>query len=736
MAGPLYARYIPEKAPTKTKASVQSIEAPEAPEAQKSAPSARPAKKEKKERERPKKRKRDKHEESEEEEASKKHKSVLSKFEKSKRVADAVREEPEQAAQAIEEEQPELHDLVPLPQPEPVPEPDYKPTFSALSPWLAHPITVTSRATTPFSTLPIDTKLVSHLNQKGYTEAFAVQSAVLPLLLPGPKHHPGDICVSAATGSGKTLAYVLPMVESMRHRVVTKLQGLVVVPTRELVAQAREIAELCSVGMGLKVGTAVGNHSFAAEQEMLVKKGRRYDPEKYKILQAKAKERILYGTAEQDAYLDDAVDMLPGHVPEYESKVDILVCTPGRLVEHIQSTTGFSLDDVQWLVIDEADRLLDQSFQEWVGVVMAALQAEKPYEEMNARDQVLSKMWYPPERRTVRKVILSATMTRDLSKLDTLRLRRPKLVVIEDAGELAGQEANLQDTLAAASGAIFELPPTLKEWAIPVGDGSDKPLYLLRLLQTHILHENEAKARARLEDSTASGSGDDDDSSSVLSDSSSDVSDTSSSSSDAASFTSSDSEHDSAASDSEVDSIPRRDPPKPSARRAIPSTNSGVLIFTSTTESATRLSRLLTYLHPPYAPLTALLTKSSATSTGRKTLSRFRSGTLRILIATDRASRGLDIPELAHIINYDIPRSVTSYVHRVGRTARAGREGEAWTLFTDVEGRWFWNAIARGEEIRRGGRKVERVKIVPAEAREGYEEALGKLKGDVEGAGR
>ncbi len=340
----------------------------------------------------------------------------------------------------------------------------------------------------------------------------------------------GDICVSAATGSGKTLAYVLPMVESMRQRVVAKLQGLVVVPTRELVAQAREIAELCAVGTGLKIGTAVGNHSFVAEQEMLVKKGRRYDPEKYKILQARAKERILYGAAEQDAYLDDAVDMLPGHVPEYESKVDILISTPGRLVEHIQSTTGFSLDDVRWLVIDEADRLLDQSFQEWVGVVMAALQAEKPYEEMSARDQVLSKMWYPPERRAVRKVILSATMTRDLSKLDTLKLRRPKLVVVEDAGESLGQESNPQHGPVVTSGATFELPPTLKEWAIPVGDGAHKPLYLLRLLQTRILHEKVPKARVRPDTSIVSGSEDDDeDSSSVSTESSSDVSDTSAS---------------------------------------------------------------------------------------------------------------------------------------------------------------------------------------------------------------
>lgn len=109
MAGPLYARYIPEKVATKATTAAPPAEAPRA---QQPAPSAPPAKKEKRERERPKKRKRDKNDESEEEEAPKKHKLVLSKFENSKRVADAVREEPEQAAESIEEEQPELHGTV------------------------------------------------------------------------------------------------------------------------------------------------------------------------------------------------------------------------------------------------------------------------------------------------------------------------------------------------------------------------------------------------------------------------------------------------------------------------------------------------------------------------------------------------------------------------------------------------------------------------------------------------
>ena len=63
-------------------------------------------------------------------------------------------------------------------------------------------------------------------------------------------------------------------------------------------------------------------------------------------------------------------------------------------------------------------------------------------------------------------------------------------------------------------------------------------------------------------------------------------------------------------------------------------------------------------------------------------------------MATDRASRGLDLPSLTHVVNYDVPSSVTTYVHRVGRTARAGRDGSAWTLVAHREGRWFANEIS------------------------------------------
>jgi len=77
-----------------------------------------------------------------------------------------------------------------------------------------------------------------------------------------------------------------------------------------------------------------------------------------------------------------------------------------------------------------------------------------------------------------------------------------------------------------------------------------------------------------------------------------------------------------------------------------------------------------------------------------KTLAAFTSGRTRILVATNVAARGLDIPNVSHVINYDLPEDVETYVHRIGRTARAGKEGVAITLVGEAEVRDF-NKIER-----------------------------------------
>ena len=82
------------------------------------------------------------------------------------------------------------------------------------------------------------------------------------------------------------------------------------------------------------------------------------------------------------------------------------------------------------------------------------------------------------------------------------------------------------------------------------------------------------------------------------------------------------------------------------------------------------------------------------------------------------------------MINYDTPRSVRDYIHRVGRTARAGNYGEAWNLVEDEEARWWWRAIGNGVK-RREAVKREVLPDITAEEEGVYEKALQKLGGEV-----
>lgn len=595
-----------------------------------------------------------------------------------------------------------VYGLEPLPQPAPVIADTSKPDYETLPPWLAEPIRVSRKATAPFTDLGVtpDTgitpELADRLKAKGYKEAFAIQTAVIPQLLP---HHcrtmHSDILVSAATGSGKTLAYALPMIRdlSQGNRHLTKLRTLIVLPTRELVRQAQQICDECAGVFALdgkkrrvKVGIAMGSQAIQKEQAALVERGERYDPEAYKQRQKRLStprwdnhnedDGEEYDTEDEEKAeirrREDQVATLPDHVLDYKSKVDILICTPGRLVEHIKYTPGFSLEYVRWLIVDEADKLLGQNFQQWLDVVMPKIHSN---EKMNARNHKQSNI------SGVRKVILSATMTRDLDLLDGLKLRRPKLVVLEGSG--AGEDMNVDSAEAEHA-----LPEYLQETALKA-DANLKPLFLLDLLQSSRLKGTD-NATKELSDDTSSSSDSDSDSDS---DSSSEAS-----------------------------------------RRTTTSRMPSILIFTKSNETAIRLSRLLSLLSPPLESTLGTLTSTTAYSTRKQTLRAFSAGKLRIIVASDLISRGIDLPNLEHVINYDMPSSVASYVHRVGRTARAGKSGHAWTLFTDAEARWFWKEVASEHVIRRSG-KVERIRVTE-EKEEAFEDKKARYEVALEALGR
>lgn len=106
-----------------------------------------------------------------------------------------------------------------------------------------------------------------------------------------------------------------------------------------------------------------------------------------------------------------------------------------------------------------------------------------------------------------------------------------------------------------------------------------------------------------------------------------------------------------------------------------------VLVFSKTKHGANRITKQLEAVGIKSAPIHGNKSQSART----KALADFKSGAIRVLVATDIAARGLDIDQLPHVVNYDLPNVAEDYVHRIGRTGRAGASGEAVSLVCSEE---------------------------------------------------
>ncbi len=115
-----------------------------------------------------------------------------------------------------------------------------------------------------------------------------------------------------------------------------------------------------------------------------------------------------------------------------------------------------------------------------------------------------------------------------------------------------------------------------------------------------------------------------------------------------------------------------------------------VIVFTRTKHGANRVSQTLERTGIKSAPIHG----NKSQSARQRALEEFRAGKVRVLVATDIAARGIDIDDITHVINYEVPNVAESYVHRIGRTARAGAQGIAIS-FSDNEERAFIRDIER-----------------------------------------
>ncbi len=126
-----------------------------------------------------------------------------------------------------------------------------------------------------------------------------------------------------------------------------------------------------------------------------------------------------------------------------------------------------------------------------------------------------------------------------------------------------------------------------------------------------------------------------------------------------------------------------------------------VLVFTRTRRGAERLATLLTARKHQVNRIHADRSQSQREAA----LRGFRDGRFRVLVATDIAARGIDVDSISHVINFDVPDAAEDYIHRIGRTGRAGNEGQALTLLTPVD------ELSMRAIERLTGQKVERVVV-------------------------
>lgn len=388
-------------------------------------------------------------------------------------------------------------------------------------------------------------RLLNIVSNAGYEHPTPVQRAAIPIALQSR-----DLIGVAVTGSGKTAAFLLPLLvyisELPALNEVTKNDGpyaIVLAPTRELAQQIEIEAKKFATPLGFTCVSIVGGHSI-----------------------------------EEQAY-------------QLRDGAEIIIATPGRLVDCIERRM-IVLGQCCYVIMDEADRMIDLGFEESVNKILDALPVsnEKPDTD-DAEDVAAMSRHLGGKDRYRQTMMYTATMPAAVERIARKYLRRPAIVTIGNVGEAVD---TVEQRVEFVSG--------------------------------------EEKRKKRLQELLTSGE-----------------------------FV------------------------------------APIIVFVNIKRNCDAVARDIKHMG-----LSAVTLHGSKTQDQREAaLAQVRRGEASVLVATDLAGRGIDVPDVSLVVNFNMATNIESYTHRIGRTGRAGKSGVAVTFLgnedTDVmyvQSQSLWNVEA------------------------------------------
>lgn len=369
-------------------------------------------------------------------------------------------------------------------------------------------------------------RLLELIDRVGYKDPTPIQRAAIPIALQSR-----DLIGVAVTGSGKTAAFLLPLLvyiselprlDEFEWRKADGPYAIVLAPTRELAQQIEIEARKFTTPLGFNVVSIVGGHSI-----------------------------------EEQAY-------------SLRDGAEIIIATPGRLVDCIERRM-LVLSQCCYVIMDEADRMIDLGFEEPVNKILDALPVtnEKPDTEEAENPQAMSQHVGGKDRYR-QTMMYTATMPVAVERIARKYLRRPAIITIGGVGEAV-------DTV---------------EQRVEMIPGEDK-------------------RKKRLGEILSSGD-----------------------------FR----------------------PP--------------IIVFVNIKRNCDAIAREIK--HMGFSSVT--LHGSKTQDQREAALASVRSGATDVLVATDLAGRGIDVPDVSLVVNFNMATSIESYTHRIGRTGRAGKSGVAITF--------------------------------------------------------